>query len=78
MKLALCVSGQARDFATFVSEWHALVVRHLIASRFSQADTFLLLSEVKYCLVPKRHLPSKQARPLGHRAKVGVVSVDSC
>ena len=30
------------------------------------------------CLVPKRHLPSKQARPLGHRAKVGVVSVDSC
>ena len=48
MKLALCVSGQARDFATFVSEWHALVVRHLIASRFSQADTFLLLSEVKY------------------------------
>ena len=30
------------------------------------------------CLVPKRRLPNKQARPLGHRAKAGVVSVDSC
>ena len=28
---------------------------------------------------PKRHLPpNKQARPLGHRAKAGVVSVDKC
>ena len=34
------------------------------------------------CLVPKRHLPLpdtyKQARPPGHRAKAGVVSVDNC
>ena len=32
----------------------------------------------KICLVPKRHLSSKQARPLGHRAKAGFVSVGNC
>ena len=48
LRLALCVSGQARDLPTYIVHWHALVQENIVkaASARAHADFFLLLSDL--------------------------------